>query len=169
MGWRREFRLKPVLRTSQLQRDKGRALEYIYVHSVRSIQTQEGVERNLTADSIWGTVPLEAVVPQSAGDRVYCAPYAQKVQSRSDRHLTALPRLLPARVRTTRCRFYSESPRWRGATARALSSPTSASSLLLALPSSCRTSSARLWIGWSDLIPSMDASFPYRWTPVRSC
>ena len=29
--------------------------------------------------------------------------------------------------------------------------------------------SARLWIGWSDLTPSPDASCPYRWTPVRSC
>jgi hypothetical protein len=87
LGLRRESRLKPVLRTSHLQRDKGRALEYIYVHSARYIQIQERVERNLTADSIWCTVPLEAVAPQSAGDRVYCDPYAQKVQSRSDRHL----------------------------------------------------------------------------------
>jgi len=40
---------------------QGLALQYSHVHSVRYIQTQKSVERNLTADSIWGTVPLEAV------------------------------------------------------------------------------------------------------------
>jgi len=48
----RASRLKPVLRISRLQRDKGRALEHIYVRSVRYIQIQESVESNLTADSI---------------------------------------------------------------------------------------------------------------------
>ncbi len=46
-----------------------------------------GVERHLTAGSIWGTVPLEAVAPHLLGIRVYCGPYAQQVQARSDLYL----------------------------------------------------------------------------------